>query len=95
MPWQPELADVEEEVGRSSCDVAAVVAARGVAGMWKVALGIGGSHTPVAFAPGLACTYVRVDHGFVMTRLMLVSSTVGYGRLVVGMVFAACAQPPL
>lgn len=94
-PWEPGLVDVEEEVERPSCDVAAVVAARGVAGMKTVALDIEGSRTPVASARGLGRTYVHADHDFVMTRLMLENWIVEYGRLVVGMVFAACGQPPL
>ena len=63
--------------------------------MRTVALDIEGSRIPVAFAPGLGRTYVHVDHDFVMTRLMLESSIVEYGRLVVGTVFAACGQRPL
>lgn len=94
-PWEAGLVDVEEEVEMPSCDVAAVVAARGVAGMQTVALDIEGSRTPVAFAPGVGRTYVHVDHGFVMTRLMLENWIVEYGKPVVGMVFAACGQPPL
>lgn len=95
MPWVPGLVGVEEEVERPSFDAAAVAAARGVADMQTVALDIEGSRTPVAFAPALGRTYVHADHGFVMTRLMLENLIVGYGKLVVGMVFAACGQPPL
>lgn len=69
-PWEAGLVDVEEEVERPSCDVAAVVVAPGVAGMQTVALDIEGSRTLVAFALELGRTYVHVDHGFVMTRLM-------------------------
>lgn len=93
-PWSLGVVDEEEEVERPSYDVAAVAAARGVAGMPTVALDIEGSRTPAAFAPGLAHTYVHVDRGFVMTRLMLVNWIVEYGRLVVGTVFAACGQRP-
>ena len=75
--------------------VAVAVAVQDVADMRTVALDIEGSRTPVAFAPGLGHTYVRADHGFVMTRLTPENWIAGYGRLVVGTVFAACGQPPL
>ena len=100
-PWLPELVDAEEEVETPSCGVVVVVvvivaaAAQGAADMEMAALDIEGSHTLVAFAQGLARTYVHVDHGFVMTRLMLENWIVEYGRLFVGMVFAAYGQPPL
>ena len=102
-PSLPELVDAEEEVGRPSCGVVVAVvvvvvaaaAAQGAADMEMAALDIEGSHTLVASAQGLAHTYVHVDHGFVMTRLMLGNWIVEYGRLVVGMVFAAYGQPPL
>lgn len=87
---------MEEEVGRPSYDAAAAVTAQGVAGTEMVALGIEGRHKLVAFAPELGCTYVHVDHDFVMTQLMLESWIVGYDRLaVVDIVFAAGGQPPL
>ena len=85
---------MEEEVERPSYDVAAVVAARDVAGTPKVALDTEGSRILVASALGLARTYVHVDHGFAMTRPMLESSIEEYGRQVAGMVFAACGQRP-
>ena len=94
-PWALELAGVEGEVERPSCDAAAVAAARGVAGMQTVAPDTEDRYTPVAFAPGLGRTYAHVDHGFVMTRQMLENLIGGYGTLLVGMVFAACGQPPL
>lgn len=94
-PWQPGLVDVEEELERPSCDVAAVAAARGVADMQMAALGTEGSRKLVAYAPALVHTYVHVDHGLVMTRLMPENWIVGYDRLVVEMVSAACGQPPL
>lgn len=94
--WEAGLVDVEEEVETPSCGVAAaVVAAQGVAGTQTVALDIEGSRTPVEFAPGLGRTYVHVDRGFVMMRQMLENWIVEYGRLVVGMVFAAYGQRPL
>ena len=104
-PQLPGLVDAEEEVERPSCGVVVVVvvvavaaaaaAAQGAADMEMAGLDIEGSHTLVAFARGLARTYVHVDHGFVMTRLMLENWIVEYGRLVEGMVFAAYGQPPL
>ena len=86
---------MEEEVGKPSYDAAAVVTAPGVAGMETVALGIEGRHKLVAFAPGLGCTCVHVDHDSAMTQLMLENWTVGYDRLAVDTVFAAGGQPPL
>ena len=90
---------MEEGVERPSCDVAVAVvvavAAQGVADMQKVALDIGGSRIPVAFAPELGCRYGHVAHGSAMTRLMLESSIAEYGRLAADTVFAACGQPPL
>ena len=80
---------------KPSCDVAAAAAAQGVAGMQKVALDTEGSRIPVAFALELGCRYGHVAHDSAMTPLMLENSIVEYGRLVVGMVFAACEQPPL
>ena len=90
---------MEAGVERPSCDVAVAVAvavaARRVADMQKVALDIEGSRIPVAFAPELGCRYGHVAHGSAMTRPMLESSIVEYGRLVADTVLAACGQPPL
>lgn len=84
-----------EELGRPSCDVAAVVvAAQGVADMPTVALGTEDSRTLVAFAPALGHTYVHVDHGLVMRRLMPENWIVEYGKLIVGTILAACGQLP-
>ena len=63
--------------------------------MRKVALDTEDSRIPVAFVPGLGCTYVHVAHGSAMTLLMLENSIVEYGRRVAGMAFAAGGQPPL
>ena len=86
---------MEEGVERPSYDVAVAVAVQGVADMQKVALDTEGSRIPVAFEPELGCRYGHVAHGSAMTRLMPESSTVEYGRLAAGTVFAACGQPPL
>ena len=85
---------MEVGVERPSCDVVAVVAAQRVGGMPKVAPDIEGSRIPVAFAPELGCRYDHVAHGSAMTPLTLENLIVEYGRLVAGMVFAACGQPP-